>query len=353
MATIRPQVDPDVKLPPSVIAASKRADEIMQARSAPPAATPESKLPTPPAAPAAATPAPAPPPAPVPATAPPPAPAPAPAAQADPAAKVPDWEANYKAMKGRFDQQENANRQLTGQITDLQRLLATISTPAPAAPVAPEIPEEYRLTDKERTEYGEDFLRVVEKKAREISAAENAELKATVARLEQRMGNVSNAMVGDARQKMFDTLSSNVANWRELNTSPEFLAWLALPDPYSGATRRTLLTKAYNENSASRLEAFFRGFIAEQAATGPDDAPVYSGANPPPKVDLGTLAAPGRAKQATANPSSLPEKPFYRRADIARFYTDIRKGAFAGRDADRLATEQDIIAAGREGRIRG
>ena len=47
-----------------------------------------------------------------------------------------------------------------------------------------------------------------------------------------------------------------------------------------------------------------------------------------------------------------PDKPIYSRAQIARLYSDHRKGAYVGRETEWARQDADIIAAGREGRIR-
>jgi hypothetical protein len=46
------------------------------------------------------------------------------------------------------------------------------------------------------------------------------------------------------------------------------------------------------------------------------------------------------------------EKPVYTRADIKRNYELHRRQAFVGREAEWNRLEHDMIAAGREGRVR-
>jgi hypothetical protein len=43
--------------------------------------------------------------------------------------------------------------------------------------------------------------------------------------------------------------------------------------------------------------------------------------------------------------------PIYTGAQIAKLYNQHRRGAYAGREAEWARQEDDIIAAGREGRI--
>ena len=148
-------------------------------------------------------------------------------------------------------------------------------------------------------------------------------------------------------------MNEQLPNWREVNVNPEFLNWLKLPDPYSGAIRHDLLKAAHERNDAPRTLAFFKGFLAEEAATtpaerGPD---LPDGASVQQKVSLESLAAPGRAKTAAAT-SAPAEKPSFTRAQISKFYADSAAGRYRGKEAEKDRIERQIFEAEREGRIR-
>jgi len=111
------------------------------------------------------------------------------------------------------------------------------------------------------------------------------------------------------------------------------------------------LKAAYAANDAPRVLAFFNGFLAEEAASTPP-APAPDPAAPvAPKVPLETFAAPGRAKSA-ATPLVPPEKPTISRADVTKFYEDLRRGVYRGRDEEKARIEAMIFEANRDGRIR-
>ena len=58
--------------------------------------------------------------------------------------------------------------------------------------------------------------------------------------------------------------------------------------------------------------------------------------------------APGRGR--SGKPASQESKN-YSPADIQKFFEDVRKGLFKGRDEERGRMERDIFSAQREGRI--
>ncbi|MGI9136762.1 MAG: hypothetical protein ACR2JS_06855, partial [Candidatus Nanopelagicales bacterium] len=200
-------------------------------------------------------------------------------------------------------------------------------------------------------DYGEDFLKVVGKKAKEELGPIIKAYEAKIADLERRLTGVNSVVQQDTQQKLLDTLDEKLPQWRELNTNEEFLDWLRLPDPFSGAIRHEMLKSAYAQGNASRVLNFFNGFLAEEAATSPARAEPEVGTARVPKVPLQNLAAPGRAKTA-ASASAPAEKPIFTRAQIAAFYADVAAGRYRGKDADKAKFEGQIFDAQREGRIR-
>lgn len=255
------------------------------------------------------------------------------------------WRHRYLSMKGRFDQSQEHVARLTSQVTKLQGMLASIDNqPAPA-----ELRPESLLTAQEREEFGDEFLGVVGKKAKEELLPEVSSLKKQVADLTSQLREVTGHVATDARERMYQSMDSSLPQWEKVNAHPDFLAWLRLPDPYSGAIRQNMLNAAFESNDAKRVLAFFNGFLAEEAAV----APVADEAHQAPqeqKIPLERFAAPGRAKAAAA--SGPTEKPFVTRAQIAKFYADSAAGKYIGRDADYRKTEAMFSAALRDGRVR-
>lgn len=366
--TVHPPIDTSVKLPPSVLALAARAEAAHKAAytapdpNAPPAA---------PAAPAAGDPPPvaATPPAPPPAPVAPPAPsvdtlaeyAP-PGTEAPPAPETDaSWEHRYKSMQGRFNAQSVQMRQMQQQMTEMgtelvasQRRMDELQRGTGTAVIQRPQPGPGLLTDKDRTDFGDEFLDVAARAAQERIlpevAAARQEVKETRAEVHQmKLGRV------------YDALDAHIGkNWRNVNRHPKFAGWLALRDPLSGAMRQQLLDGAMQAADAARVVNIFRGFLAEDAASRPaapasqpPPAPVQPAAGQrQPAVTLESLAAPGRASSAPGSPPAA-EKPVYTRRDIDKFYDDVRRGRYAGREAEKSAIEFDIVnVAPREGRVR-
>lgn len=324
--------DPNVKIPAAVTRAAAHADQIHQQAY---------NTQDPPADPNAAPPPDNPPPANPPAD--PPAPQPGEPGYED------SWKHRYDAMKGRFEKSEHDKIQLSDRLNRMETILANMQAAPPAPPPAPELRAASLVTDTERQEYGEEFLDVVARRAREAVQPELDARDAHIKELERELKGTTAAVVGDARDRMLASLDQQMPEWRSLNEKPGFLNWLRLHDTFSGAIRHALLTQAFERNDTARVLAFFNGYLREEEAV----APVTQQAAPVERPSLEKFAAPGRAKSAPATqPGSPADKPIITSAQISAFYADSAAGRYVGKEAEKDRLEKMIFSAQAEGRIR-
>lgn len=345
-----PPVDPSVVIPEAVRRAAEIAENYYKKPDAPVA--PVAGAPAEPTPPPVGDP-PAPPTPPLQVTAPVTPPEPAPLAPLAPAGEDGDWEHKFKSQQGRIGSQAKTIQQLQDQLADMGNELSRATQFIEQVQAQQNAPAPERLiTDEDETTFGSDFINVARKAAKETMSPEVEGLKHQVASLEQSLQET-------AKRNFYVALDRDVPNWRIVNRDANFSRWLGLRDPMSGAIRKVLLDGAFRAADAARVAAIFKGFVAVDAASRPaDPASLTPPAPEPPAparqavVALETLAAPGRARSVPAT-SATTEKSTYTTRDISKFYDDVRKGLYAGRDADKMARENDIFAAQREGRVIG
>lgn len=330
--------DPNVKIPAAVRAQAARADAIIQQMNAPeadpnvPAAEPVD-----PGTSAQSL------------TAEPANPAPAPA-QPGAEEDKDDWEHKYKSLHGRYTSLNTSHTRLAEQVQNLQNVISAMQSVEPAQPPAELSFED--ITDEERNDYGEDMLKVVGKQAMKQLAPMLKQLQDTIASQAQQIKTLTGKTAAKEQVSVLEFMDAKLPNWKDINTNDDFVAWLALPDAFSGDIRHDMLKRAFAAGDAPRVLAFFNGFLKDEAATSPAKAP-----EPDPKatrvakIPLEELAAPGKAKAAAATPAQ-PDKPIITRAQIAAFYADVSAGKYKGRDAEKDANEAMIFSAQRDGRIR-
>jgi hypothetical protein len=239
-------------------------------------------------------------------------------------------------MKGHFDRLQHQYNSMQDVVATLQARVA--DTPATAPVERPRL-----VTPEEEQDYGEQLLSVVARRARE-------EMQPEIERLQSLVQQNVQVTAEQARSRMYSALDSSVPAWQQINAQKEFLDWLALPDVFSGARRMELLKAAFERNDATRVIAFFNGFLSDEAAVAPQTQPSPAAVEQPQKVPLEKFAAPGGAK--TAAPPAPVEKPIIATADITKFYSDVAAGHYRGREVEKDRLERMIFEAQAEGRIR-
>lgn len=266
------------------------------------------------------------------------------------------WEQRAKSTAGRLEQAVRANQALSERMQQLEQLLT--SQKIRGEPDQPDAPRQKPklVTEEEARDYGDEFLTVVGKRAREEYAPEFDELASRLKRLEGRVEGVGSVIEKTQVNDVYGSLAGVVPNWRDVNRSEQFKTWLQYPDPFSGRKRHDMLLEAFSGHDSARVVAFFKGYLTEAAglpqaqSNGSGSAPPLSGnGNGSGKPSLADFAAPGRAR--SGQQPVPPDKPVYTSAWIAKFAADKRTGKYRGREADADAIERDIFQAQHEGRI--
>jgi hypothetical protein len=287
-------------------------------------------------------------------TAPPPEPAPPTAAEKRHEARM---KGNDKTeqLKRTIDEMQQQMAQMGNELLRAQQALARPQAPPPPPPPT-------YITDQDVANYGNDLIDFTKRAAAQVVAPQLQQMHQQNEEMRQRLAQ-------EARHNLDQRVELAVPSYREIDRNPRWHNWLLSIDLLSGRVRQQLLNEAIAAADAPRVISFFRGFLQDEQATGhePSASPLLSQAMPPrdqsvlsqaapprePAIPLASLAAPGRARPASGGDAFMqPDKPIYTRANLRDLYTAHRKGAYVGREAEWARIDADIIAAGREGRIR-
>jgi hypothetical protein len=220
--------DQAVKIPPGVLAAAARAEEVQRQVYPTDAPTPTPEAPAPE----------------VPAQEPVPASTPEPSSPTNERGE--SWERKFHGLRGRYEKEVPELRaqvqELADQLSRANRRAQELEAGAPPVTPPGNAPSSFEdLTPEEVEDYGEPFLKVVAKQAAKVAAEMTAGYKKEIGDLKRQLTGVTQNVSLSAQERMHQDLTKQVSNWQELNNDPNFIGWCQKLDPYSGQLRLDLL----------------------------------------------------------------------------------------------------------------
>lgn len=270
-----------------------------------------------------------------------------------------DFEQKYKSLQGMFNAEvpklNAALKERDDKLAQMENLMASLQT----LPAATALPATVQISDAEKAEWGDsiEMMRKVSKAELHPVFTEIANLKTALNNLATSLNtsvlpqvrHVAQQQVVSATDQFWNNLQREVPNWQQTNNDPEFQSWLLSVDDLTGHTRQSFLEQAQKALDVNRVIAFFRSYAAASGKTIPTATPLLPAQPNGSASELELQLAPGRSRGG--KPPVNPTAKTYTPADITKFYEDVRKGLYRGREAERNQTEADIFAANKENRI--
>lgn len=267
------------------------------------------------------------------------------------------FEQKYRTLQGMYNAEvprlRDQAKQYEERITGLEKLLSTMqSAPTPADNgTMTQAQIERLLSDDDVAEYGEsiDVMRKVSREEYLPFMQKIADLENTIKNLQTsvvpQVNNLAKQTAESREQSFWSQLSTAVPDWQQINNNPDFQTWLLEVDPLTGVNRQSALEQAQRSLDIGRVVRFFDvwsnlnggGNVAQNSHSGSVNA------------ELQRQIAPGKGRTTKAPTGA--EGKVYTGADITKFFDDVRKGKYRGREAERDRIERDIFAAQRDGRI--
>lgn len=262
-----------------------------------------------------------------------------------------NFEQKWKTLQGMYNADtarlSTQNQELNGRLQHMEELISMMQA-TPDIPPEPEKPKSL-LTEDEVEEYGEsiDIMRKVNQETADTQQIQIDLLNTTIQQLQgqivPRVEQIASQQAQSTEQNFWSALSDAVPNWREINDTPEFQAWLLEIDPLTNMTRQTYLDGAQRDMDAGRVAQFFASWTQANGTT--PAQPNRSASD----SELAKQVAPGKGRSIGVPHGNT--KRTYTPQDITDFFKDVRDGKFNGKEEERDKIERDIFAAQSDGRI--
>lgn len=252
----------------------------------------------------------------------------------------------WRSLQGVYNAQKRQLDETTSRLSNMEQLITQMqSAPAPQGQRASHV------TDKDKTEYGEDMVEFARRVTREEVVPLAQAVQQLMGRIDQLQGvvpmvkQVADRQAQTTHEQFYAALTSRVPDWQSVNELQKFHDWLLSADPLSGLQRQTLLTDAHNNLDLPRVVSIFETWKRENGvATAPAVSAKTSNAS-----KLERQIAPGRV--SGTNPPSQAQKKQWTRQDITAFFKDKMDGKYKGKEEEARSIESDIFLAQREGRV--
>lgn len=170
---------------------------------------------------------------------------------------------------------------------------------------------------------GEDTVATLKKATENVVAPIQAQLEAEQAARASEKEQSVRARANQAQNAFLERLGALVPDYIEVDSSPQFLNWMREIDPASGYTRETLFKQAEGSGDVGRVANFMLEF--------------KSVLNP-----LESKITPTTASRSNRTPQQAQVKKPMVWTEIEKFYDDVTKGRFRGRETERREIEAKI-----------
>jgi TolA-binding protein len=247
----------------------------------------------------------------------------------------------YNAEMGRMG---GAVEALRAQNADLMSRLQTPATAAAPAPANSGV-DTSMVTEKERTEYGEELIQMMARIAKANGGTETQRLQDELNRMKTSVQETRQIGQRTLSERVYQALRAEVPNWEVINVSQQFLDWLEIPDIMSGVARKIGLTNAFGVGDGTRVVGIFKRFLEEDSRARPTAQPTSREA----QVDPATLVAPGTPRGTGGEAPNSASGKIWSEQEIDDFYSRVQRKRIKPEESALI--EAEILAAVRDGRV--
>lgn len=257
-----------------------------------------------------------------------------------------DWKDRYSSLRSHHD---GLVYELRSEVASLKEQLVsatkTINKLQEAQVAAPKANTDYSdiLSEEEKEVLGPEAVAALNKMTQKAMESAVNPLKDQLNEEKQRRLSNEEREAKDSRVKaqqiFLHRLGQLVPDYQEIDKDPNFVKWCDGLDIYSGVPRKVLFRRAESTGDVSRVAEFFVQYRNEtQKKTASD--PLEEHVNP---------TGEGSAETAAKNKDG---KKVWSMAQVDKFYDDVAKGRYRGRQKLVEQIEADIDAAVAEGRLK-
>lgn len=240
-------------------------------------------------------------------------------------------EQRYRTLNGMIRQKDNTIRQM-------EMLLSQMNEQTAARQEQEQVSEPVISQDvaNDREEFGDELVDMIERTVARVMPKHINKIESRLESAESGVRASSEFAAQSQQERFYAQLAQRVPDWREIDTTPEFAAWLQESKARIALVQHAMAN--YDVVGIAELFEHYKAITSKGQETEPQS-------NKPARPSLDHKVAPSRSR--SSNSPAPSEKRSWTRSEIAQVYKDRRK--YSQKDFDAL--QRDIFAAQKEGRV--
>jgi hypothetical protein len=244
------------------------------------------------------------------------------------------WAQKYKTLQAKFDAEvPRLHAKLRDVNSAMQQKVRENAELVQANAAAPRV--ESAFSDKDKEEYGEDLIALLERNS-SVYLARIAELEARLNAQHEAVGNVEQIAAAQAEERFFSQVRGTVPDWEQINESHGWVEWLSGRFPGSGATRQEMLNASRSGLDSLAVTELFQAYKSTLAKPNQGTR------------DLQRQVAPAKGG-AAQTPVDSGQRRIWTSAEVSSALDPRKLAKLPPAERDRVMTEIDSAAA--EGRV--
>lgn len=245
-----------------------------------------------------------------------------------------DWEHKYHRLQGKYDAEVPRLHQ---QLRDLSEQVESMQPQETKASPVEESVVEKLVTDADVDEYGQEFIDLQRRIAKEAIQGDLADLRKENAKLRAELEHTG-SQVGEVNFEA--RLHRLVPDFADINNDPGWVEWLDTVDPIIRAPRRAIAQEAFNRGDAEAVAHYVSMYRGETGAE-----PVKADRS----SELKRQVQPTKTASSQTPVSSKGRT--YTNADIEGLFNKVMMYTNRQQFDEAKKLEAEIDAAYREGRV--
>lgn len=253
-----------------------------------------------------------------------------------PAESQEDWEKRYKNLRASRDENLwKTKTQLGAALETINTLQAEVNKLRQAQPTID--PLDGVFTEEDNETLGSATVEAMRKATRKATEAATRPLQEQLdlerKKRQEQDKELAKQSIQEAYGIFLQRVSSAVPNWEAINFDPAFAKFMDEPD-YDGTPRKNYFASAEAQGNSALVIRYMKEFEASK-----------------PKDKLAAKVAPIGDSSSTATDHKKPGDKVFSRKYIDKFYDDLSRGRYRGRDSEAKVIEAAIDKAVMEGRV--